>query len=390
MKKFGWVLLALIFIFPLLLPTNCVFASDEEDKLADYVEENIENIDFSGIEEIMDSINNENAFFSSDTFKDVVSELLKGETYSNYDSLFSYILGKLSQEIMSLLPFILTVIALGVVSNLINSFKPNLNSKSISDLLHFVCYALVVLLVVSLIKNVVFTTKETINSITDQMGVLFPILLTLLTAMGGAVSASIYNPMVAVLTNGVSFVFSKIVYPIFLVSFVFVVLGNLTSTVKLNKMNSFFGSSFKWITGFVFTMFAGFLTIQGISAGKYDSISLKATRFAMKNSIPLIGGYLSDGLDYVLLSGVLIKNAVGVASLLLLVSTIISPIIKIVIMKLALQLTAGLIEPIGDGKISSFCESCSKILVYPIVIILALAFMYFLSVGLIMCTITGV
>lgn len=390
MKRCLLLLLVMIFFLPLLIPTSYVSANDEEDKLAEFVEENINNIDFSGIDEILNSINNENAFFASDTFKDVVSELLNGDTYSNYDNLFSYIFSKLGEEIFSLLPFILTVIALGVVSNLINSFKPNLNSKSISDLLHFICYALVVLLVVSLIKNVVSTTSSTIESITSQMNILFPILLTLLTAMGGAVSASIYNPMVAVLTNGVSFIFSKIVYPIFVVSFIFVVLGNLTSTVKLNKLNSFLNSTFKWVTGFVFTMFAGFLTIQGISAGKYDSISLKATRYAMKNSIPLIGGYLSDGLDYVLLSGVLIKNAVGVASLLLLISTIISPIIKIVIIKLAMQLTAGLIEPIGDGRISSFCESCSKVLVYPLVIILALAFMYFLSVGLIMCTISGV
>ena len=389
MKKWLFVLVTLLFLFPLTMPMNTVFASDEEDKLAEYVQESIDEIDFGEIDKVLNSINNDNSFFQNTTFKDVVLSLLKGETYSNYDNLISFVIGEIGNELLSLLPFMFTIVALGVVCSLINSFKPNLNSKSISDLLHFVCYALVVLLVISLIKNVVELTSSTIDSITSQMNILFPILLTLLTAMGGVVSASIYNPMVAVLTNGVSFIFSKIVYPIFVVSFVFVILSNLTSTVKISKLNNFLNSTFKWIVGFVFTLFAGFLTIQGISAGKYDSISLKATRYAMKNSIPLIGGYLSDGLDYVLLSGVLIKNAVGVASLLLLAATIIAPIIKIVIIKLVLQLTAGLIEPVGAGKVSTFLESCSKVLIYPIVIILALAFMYILSVGLIMCTITG-
>jgi stage III sporulation protein AE len=142
--------------------------------------------------------------------------------------------------------------------------------------------------------------------------------------------------------------------------------------------------------GFVFTIFAGVLTIQGISAGKYDTISLKATRFAMKSYIPIIGGYLSDGLDYALLSGLIIKNAIGVAGLILLVSTILSPIAYLLILKLGLQFVAGVVEPIGNSKMSSLCEELSKILIYPIIVILAISFMFLLAVGLIMCTMSGV
>ena len=142
--------------------------------------------------------------------------------------------------------------------------------------------------------------------------------------------------------------------------------------------------------GFVFTMFAGFLTIKGISAGRYDTISLKATRFAMKSYVPIIGGYLSDGLDYVMLSSTVIKNAVGVAGMLLVFSTIIMPIISLVVFKLALQLVAGVLEPIGDSRLSKLCEDISKILIYPIVIILSMAFMYLISVSLVLCTFVGV
>ncbi len=387
MKKICVLICLALFVFPLFMPQQTVHANDKD--LGEYVEENLDKIDFSEIDQVMESVGVNDEFFKGKSFKNIVASLISGESYSNYNNFFEFIFGVLKEELISLLPFVLTVLALGIVGSLLNSFKPNINSKSVSDLLHFVCYALVVLMVASLVKNVLALTNTVISGMTRQMDIMFPILLTLLTAMGGVVSASIYNPMVALLTNGVSFIFGKVVYPIFVISFIFVVLGNLTSTVKIKKLNDFLGSSFKWVVGFVFTLFAGFLTIRGISAGRYDTISLKATRFAMKNSIPIIGGYLSDGLDYVLLSSVLIKNAVGVASLLLLAITIIVPLIKIVIIKLMLQLTAGLVEPVGDGRVASFCESCSKVLVYPIVIILAMAFMYFLSIGLIMCTITG-
>ncbi len=387
MRKWIYILLLILVLIPLNMPINKVSASD--DDLSDYIDKNLDAIDFGEIDEVLKSVEVDESFFKGSSFKEIVANLITGKSQVSYENFFDYFFSNLFSELSKLLPFVLTVVALGVVGSLINSFKPNLNSKSISDLLHFVCYSLVVLMVASLIKNVLSTSSGVINSIKSQMDIMFPILLTLLTAMGGVVSASIYNPLVALLTNGVALIFSKVVYPIFVLSFVFVILDNLTNTVKIKKLNNFLSSSFKWIVGFVFTMFAGFLTLQGISAGRYDTISLKATRFAMKNAIPLIGGYLSDGLDYVLLSSVLIKNAVGMASLLLLAGTIIVPIIKIVIIKLMLQLTAGIVEPIGDGRVSSFLESCSKVLIYPIIIILAMAFMYFLSVGLIMCTITG-
>ena len=211
-------------------------------------------------------------------------------------------------------------------------------------------------------------------------------MLTLLTAIGGVSSAGIYKPVVAVLTQGVSFIFSKLLFPIFILSFVFLVVGNLSKNVKLNRFNEFLSSVFKWVVGFVFTMFGAFLTIQGISAGKFDGISIKATKFAVKSYIPLIGGYISDGFDLILYSSVIIKNAVGVVGLFLIFASILGPIIQILMFKLGLQLVSAILEPVGDGRIGNFTSGCSKILVYPIVLILAVSFMYLLSVGLIMTT----
>jgi len=81
-----------------------------------------------------------------------------------------------------------------------------------------------------------------------------------------------------------------------------------------------------------------------------------------------------------------VKNAVGVVGVLVLIFTIISPILQIVILKLSLQFMSGVIEGVGDGKVSSMLEDVSKILIYPIVIILAVSFMYILMLTLFIMT----
>ncbi len=386
MKK---VIILIIFISIVLMPSAIAFAEDDPSKqLNDEVKNQIADFDFSDLNELLESQD----FVVTDdvSFREIVENLING----NYKADSSTILGKVVKtffgQVSSVLPIILVILAIAILSNIVASFQPSTTSSTIANLVHFVCIAVVIVLLVAVVKNVYQMTTNCINNMANQMAILFPILLTMMTAMGSVVSASIYQPVVAILTGGVTAIFTKIIYPIFILSFIFVVLNSLSSDIKLNKFISFLNSVFKWSVGLVFTIFAGVLTIQGISAGKYDTISLKATRFTMKSYIPIIGGYLSDGLDYVLLSSLIIKNAIGVAGIILVASTIIVPIITILAFKLGLQFVAGVVEPIGNTKISNICEDLSRVLLYPIVVILAVAFMYILSIGLIMCTVTGV
>lgn len=125
-------------------------------------------------------------------------------------------------------------------------------------------------------------------------------------------SVSVYQPAVAFLTNGIVRIILDAVLPLSTLMMVFSVVSNLSVSTKLTRFVEFFGSLNKWLIGISFTVFTFFLSVQGITAGGIDGISLRATKYAISNSIPIVGGYLKDGVDLVIASSVLIKNAVGV------------------------------------------------------------------------------
>jgi stage III sporulation protein AE len=174
--------------------------------------------------------------------------------------------------------------------------------------------------------------------------------------------------------------------PIFIFMLIFTIISNLTSTVKLDKFTKFLGSTFKWILGGVFTIFMAFLAIQGITASTYDGVSIRTAKYAIRSYVPLLGGYLSEGFDVIMASSVLIKNAIGASGLLLMFTMIISPIVQIVVFSLILKLAAAILEPLTDSRISEFIYSISKTLTLLVVLILGVAFMYLITIGLIMCT----
>ena len=276
-----------------------------------------------------------------------------------------------------------TIFTIAILSNLVGQFRGK-SDKNIGNIVHFICYSAVIILVCTSVTTLINLTSGVISSMKGQMEIIFPIVLTLMASVGNTVSVGIYQPIMAMLSGMVVNVFSYIILPIFLISFVISVVGNLSNNVKLNKFSSLLNDIFKWVIGFVFTIFTGLMAIKGISAGSFDSVSIRTTKFALKTYIPLVGGYLSDGFNLIMASSVLIKNAVGTAGLFLIFLSMISPVITILVYKWALHLTAAVIEPLLDDKISNFLFSVSKALNMLIASILCVALMFLIGLGLLM------
>lgn len=378
------VILILLFTMQLFKPNYIVSADDGsiEVSLSSSVNEIVSALDLSGLEDILNNIT-DNKLFDT-TVREKVDSILKGEYFTNYGDIVSAIFSIIFSGVKSFLPIVFTVVAISVLSSLINSFRSS--TSETADMVYFVCYAVVVILILVSFKSVLKDMRAVITTVSKLMQIVFPILISLLAAIGSLSSVSIYNPLVAVLTTLVDIVFDKFLYPIFILIFIFTVIGNLTTTVKLDKLTNFFSSAFKWIIGIVFTVFAGFLSLQGISAGKFDSISIRATKFAIKSYIPIIGSFMADGMDFIVLGSVLVKNTVGLVAVLLLFAIVIVPIINVVIYKLLLQLSAGVIELTGSTKMSAFLQKVSKVLILPIVIVLGVSLMFVITIAMIMCT----
>ena len=358
-----------------------------ENKIWENINSQLGNLDLTSLEEVFSSLTSqEQEIVGSASFLDKVQKIISGEFSQNQQSIFVAVLNLIFEDILTFVPIVCLIIAIGVIFSLVNASKPNSKNKSLGDVIHFVCFSAIIAILISSITQMVTFTSNTIVGIKNQIDAVMPILLTIMTAVGGNVSVGIYQPTVAVLSGTITSIFTKVLLPIFIISIVFAIVSNLSNNVKLNKFTVFFSSLFKWIIGIVFTVFSAFLAIQGISAGSVDGISIRTAKYTIKNTVPLLGSYLADGLNLIVASSVLIKNAVGACGLLILFATIIIPILKLIVYMFSLKLAAAILEPVSDPKISNFISMLSKNISLLIVLILGCAFSYMLILGMVMCT----
>ena len=145
------------------------------------------------------------------------------------------------------------------------------------------------------------------------------------------------------------------------ISFIFTLLNSLTDDIKFNSFINFFNGLIKTGLGILFAIFTLFITLQGITSASYDGIYLRATKYAISNSIPIIGSYLSGGFDLVVAGSVLIKNAVGVGTLIIIILSILKPITYLICLSIVLKLSASIVEIVSDDKISKSLLSVNNV-----------------------------
>lgn len=358
-----------------------------EKELSKTIGDQIGFLDLAEMQKVIDALDEQGKSIFGEG--DIAQKLLKvvtGDFKILGDNPFGAFVNLFFDSFIALVPLMASIIAVGVLSGMLNQVRSSSNGKSLGDIIHFVCFGLVLVLVISSVYKLLEQTGTTLNFIKTQIDAIFPILLTMLTAIGGNVSVSVYQPAIGLLSGSILQIFNSVLVPIFIFSFVFSIISNFSSAVKLDKFGSFLSSLFKWIVGTVFTIFIAFISIQGITAGSIDGVSIKTAKFAMKSYIPIVGGYLADGFNVIMASSVLIKNAVGVCGLLLIFSSVIVPILNIVVFELFLKLTAAILEPLTDGKISNFLFGVSKSISMLTVILIGISFMSFILIALVMGT----
>ena len=275
---------------------------------------------------------------------------------------------------------------MAILGSMLQGLKPKTNGNSINTVINFVIYGVVIVLIFSVLGKLIASAVSTIDNMKSQMDAIFPVLLTLLTSIGGSVSVGVYQPAMAILSSVIINIFNVFLMPLFVLSCVLVLLSNLSNSIKLDKMISFVNSLFKWVVGIVFTVFLGFASFQGLTAGSIDGLSIKTAKYTLKSYIPIVGGYMADGVFLMLAGCNLIKNAIGLGGLLLLASTIIAPLLEIIVFMLALKLVAGVIEPLGNSKLASLISSLAKSMQMLVAMMAAISFMYIILVGLVMCS----
>lgn len=367
--------------------SGAAYTAEEEAALEEvekYIEDLLGALDTEELQNYLNSFSE----YEGGNVKDKLMSVITGDYALDYSSLAQSVVSLVWDEAKIMLPAFAVVLAVALLCGILNSVKNGFLNTTMTGIINFVGYVAVGAVVLSCLIGVIETGFSAITNMKRQMEIVYPILLTLMAASGGAVSAGVFRPAVAFMSGAITELFTAVVLPTSIVVIVLAFVGNLSEDVRTERLGDLFKSVNKWLIGLSLGLFSLFLTVQGITAAQYDGLSLRAAKYVISGSVPIVGGFLSGGLDLVIAGSAIINNAVGSFSVFLLFGTLLRPLLLILAFQLFLRLSAAATEPVG-GKISSFLSKLAKDSGYFLAGLLCVAFLYFLTVMLLICS-TGV
>lgn len=354
------------------------FNAYAEDDLPAVIEEELKNLDLSALEKFI--LDNDVEGFD---FKKFVKDAVSGKLSIEYEDFSSYFLSMATSPVKKIAPSFIYLIVISVVCGILTDF---INGNGISDSVRLAVSCFFAFIILGVAENCFETADKALESANGLLSATSPVLLTLMIAGGGNVSAGIFKPVVAVFANIITVVSADVLFQIVKAVFILNLTESISADGRFTGISSFFKSLVKWITGFTFGIFSFFLTVNGIAGASYDGITLKATKYAVGSSVPIIGGYVSGGLELIVYASVLIKNAVGIGTLFLILCVIASPVLKIATVSLLFKFTGGIIGALSDKKSAELCGELSKTFSLLAVILTAIGIVFFIIIFLLITT----
>ena len=359
--------LAALFLLALLLPAAAA-AEKTEERVALGVESVIDGMDFAAVEDVTLDVP---GWPEHRTLEQTVRALAGGEGFSA-DDVLTAALGIFMREAGALIQMMLSVMLPVVLASLLmHTLSPQ--SDSLSAMSRSACFVLVLTPVIVTTLGELSHTRQTIVTMTRHMERLLPMLLTLLTALGGSASSAFLHPMVAAASGSMVFLAREVILRLVMCTCAVTAVNHLSDRAHLS-------GAVCWLLGVSFTVFLGAMSLQGVTSASIDGVAIRAAKYAVDNFVPVVGGMFSDTMDTLVGCTLIVKNALGVAAVLVLVGALVGPLLRTLAVVFMLRLSAALLEPIADGDIVCAIGDFSRTVVLFFITMLCVGTMYFLLI----------
>lgn len=350
MKKFIYILISIIFLINLIMPTSI---ATEEETLQEQQEE-------FGISEFIEQAEEYSGeFFEDIDMNEILENAIKGEV--DNQTLFQKVLSVLGGELVDGLTVLGSILAIVVIHSILKSVSESLENDTISKLIYYVQYILIVTIVMMNFSDIVQIVKDTCNNLIGFMNILIPLLISLMIYTGSITTSGVLEPIILFLINFIGNMIQTLIIPIVLVFTSLIVISKISDNVQIDKLSKFLKSGVVWFFGIVLTIFVAVISLEGTLSSSVDGITAKTTKAVVSSAIPVVGKILGDAVDTVLGCGIILKNAVGVIGIMIVVGICIMPILKLGIFTMAYKLMAAICEPIADKNITSLLDQIGDV-----------------------------
>ncbi|ADG82573.1 stage III sporulation protein AE [Thermincola potens JR] len=391
--KKGWaviILLALALFSGFLTGRAYAVEPAEEDirsANAGKVEQELDALDLREMEKYLDEINREIADYVPQLeLRSLIGKIARGEFEFGFTDILTGLLKFLFHEIIANSKLLGELLVLTVICAVLQNIESAFEQGTVGKVAWTVCYLTLFILALKSFGIALGIGREAISDMVSFMQATLPVLITLLTAMGNLTSAALFHPLTVTVLSSISTLIKNIVFPLIFFSAVLGLTSNISERFQVSKMSGLMKQWSMALMGLFFTVFLGFLSVQGIAGSVADGVALRTAKFATGAFVPVLGKMFADALDAVVGTSLLLKNVVGLVGIIAIFFICIFPALKILSIMLIFRVAAAISQPISDTKLVESLNTMGNSLGLVFAAVSSVGIMFFFVIAIVLGT----
>ena len=269
-----------------------------------------------------------------------------------------YIADLFFYEITAAKPMFLQMFAIGLLFALYGKVMMT-RQGYVSQMSFFIVYLGVVLLLLQSFALISEVVDQGIDRLVAFMTAFVPLYAATLFCSGNAASAGSFYQLafglMYLLELGMKFIFLPGVHVFVLL----LLMDNLFEETKLGKMAQLFEDGIRLVLKGGLTAVMGIGVVQSLIVPARDRLSTNSI-FNSISAVPGVGNTFGSAAEILLGSGILIKNSIGAAALILLLVIGMTPLLKSFCFSVMYRLTAAFLAPVADSRIAQCVQAAAR------------------------------
>ncbi len=379
MKKF------FILIISLVVLTASAWAQEQEESInRDAITGEIfATLSTDAVNHFIDDINKDLTVKVPSLSMETIKDLAKKGVNLDFAGIGNDLLRKVFHEIVTNTQIMGKLLFLAVLCTLLKNLQNSFNHSSIALLAYSVCFVFLSVIALTAFYHALQIAASTIDSMVTFMEALLPLMITLLAGVGALTTASLFSPLMLIVIGTISTMVKGVVFPLLMISAGLECTNYIADKYKLSNLTALLKQGSMMFLGFMMVLFIGIITIQGVTGGVADGLTLRTAKFATASFIPVVGKVFADTVELAMGAALLIKNSIGIFGVIVILTICLLPMIKMFSLVLIIKVTGALIQPMGDERMAQCLMSIGNHLILAAGALLTVILMFFLAITMI-------
>ena len=293
-----------------------------------------------------------------DMFEDFYQQLLSGEV-PGLDMIWEMVINTVKENIADMSHVIISLLMIGVISAVLHQCGNLFGNRQIADLAFYFTYLYAVILLLQVFYVMAETAVTVVESIISFTQILIPAFYIAVAMCYASVTAGAFYQLNLLLLYAVEIIFPEIVIPM-ITCYVFIsVISGSTEDDRFADLIQLFKKGVSLLVKICITTVTGVGVMKSLIHPVADGVSYTMFQKTVA-AIPGIGD-VTDSVSKMLLgSALLIKNSIGIATLIMMILLVCAPLTKIFILACIIKVSGACVGMFGDKRMTKCIDRVSE------------------------------